>query len=623
LQAKYPAVITGPLTDPETATNWQDGSTPYYVAQAKWTSTVTSRLLVETGFTKQVTLVTIHPMPGVEAPFGTPEWYSRVQKTDLDRGTIWNGVGFFRWWPIRNLINSSASYVTGTHNVKVGTQIMWGGEERYWDQGGHLTQQRYRSGVPDAVTVTNYPVRQDPRLNYDVGIYAQDQWTIDRLTLNGGVRVEWLNSEVAEQRAGVGRFVGERHFAKVPNVPDWFDVSPRFGLAYDLFGDAKTAIKFSAGRFVTPHTTSFAQRFNPMAIATSPIPWNDRDVQGRTLPTNGDDIAQDNEIDLTRLPRNFGLRQLDTFDPNIKREYNIETNVSVQHELLRNVSVSAGWYHRTFNQFYLDDNRERDFNDYVPVQIVSPYNGEVITAYNLKSAAELSLVDILVTNASEDRSEVYNGFEVGVEARLPGGGMVLGSTTTQRIITEQCDDRDDPNKLRFCDRGNLQAPYKGVDFKSDFKLAGSYPLPFGSQVTATFKSYPGRTDADLARIDELLPLNWNISRATRYTAADCAGRPCTPGALVIPGLVQTSLIVPLAPAGTERHMERLTQLDVGVRKNFRSRGVEWQAQLDVYNALNADTVTAERSANFGTPTYGVPASILLGRIPRLAVQMKW
>ena len=374
---------------------------------------------------------------------------------------------------------------------------------------------------------------------------------------------------------------------------------------------------------MTPQGVWYAERFNPMGGITQSLPWNDRDLQGRSLASNGDDIVQDNELDLTRLPTNFGERQLDRLDPDLKRQYNLETSVSVQHALTSRLSVAAGWYRRSFHNFEVDDNLLRDFDDYVPVDIVSPYNGEIITVYNLRSASLLSQVDTFVTNAPSGRSEVYNGFEVSAQARLAGGGQLLASSTTQRIITNNCDDPDNPNNLRFCDRGNLPAPYNPVDFKTDFKVAGSYPVPLGIRVSGTFKTHPGRTAGDLDRIDEILPINWNIARTTRYTEEDCAGRPCTPGALVVPGLVQTSLIVPLAPAGTERRLPRLSQLDVGASKVFRFGGIEWTAQVQVFNVLNASTVLSERSANFGTPTYGLPSSILLGRFPRLSLEIEW
>jgi len=386
------------------------------------------------------------------------------------------------------------------------------------------------------------------------------------------------------------------------------------GVAFDVFGDAKTAVKASIGRYMTPHTTGFAQRFNPMALATFALPWSD---------PNADGIVQDTELDLTRLPTNFGERQLERLDPNLKREYNIEYSLGVQHALRSNVSLSAGFYRRTFHNQYRDDNLERSFDDYVPVEVVSPYNGEVFLAYNLRNVSELSQVDTLVTNAGPERKDVYNGFEIATEIRLPGGATMLASSTTQRARTNTCDVADDPNLLRFCDRFNLPAAYEGVPFRSDLKLAGSYGIPGGIRLSAKFTSVPGRTSGDLDRIDEILPINWLISRTTRYTAEQCAGRPCTAGALVIPGLTETSVTLPLVPAGTARFLERQIQLDFGARKVIKMGRAEWQAQFDLYNALNADTVLSERSANFGTAVYRVPAEVLQGRLIRVALQLKF
>jgi hypothetical protein len=634
LQAKYPAVITGLGVDPETASTWQDWRIPYGVGQVKWTSTVTNRLLVEGGYSLSLTL---HPsgevQAGVMADDYTPEWYSRVRKTDINKGITWDGATRNARWPYRHLVNGAVSYVTGTHNLKVGLQQTWGSDVTHTDANGHLSLMTYRNGVPDSVTVTNYPVQVDPRQKYDLGVFAQDSWTLNRLTLNGGLRVEWQNSYVPEQRAPAGRFVGARHFAAVDNVPNWGpDFGPRFGLSYDLFGDTGTAIKFSVGKYMSRQGVEYATDLNPMATATQSLPWNDRDLRGASLATNGDNIAQNNELDLTRLPTNFGERQLNRLDPNLKRPYNIETALSVQHALTSRVAVTAGWFHRSFHNLAITDNLLRNDNDYVPVQIVSPYNGEIITAYNLKSASLLSQVDNLVTNGPDSLKEIYHGFELSAQARLPGGGQVLVSSTTQRVLRNHsgggsgsagCANPDDPNTLRFCDRFNIPAPYKGVDFKSDFKLAGSYPLPFGVRVSGTFKTHPGRDSGDFSYIDELYPINWNISRTTRYTAADCAGRPCTAGALVIPGLVQTSLVVPLAPNGTEVRLPRLVQLDLGATKTFRLRGIEMEGGFQLFNVLNASTVVRHQSRNFGTATYGVPAEILLGRFPRISLQMKW
>jgi hypothetical protein len=206
---------------------------------------------------------------------------------------------------------------------------------------------------------------------------------------------------------------------------------------------------------------------------------------------------------------------------------------------------------------------------------------------------------------------------------LPGNGTILVSSTTQRALTNECDEPNDPNQLRFCDRFNLPDQYPAVPFRSDFKLAGSYTIKWDIQASAKFSSMPGRTAADITRIDELLPITWNISRATRYTAEQCAGKPCTAGALVVPGMVQTSIVTPLAPDGTESFMERQNQLDLSLRKNIRVRRMEWSLQFDLFNALNADTIVGVASTNFGTAAYLRPSSVVQARIPRIGVQMKW
>ena len=80
----------------------------------------------------------------------------------------------------------------------------------------------------------------------DLGFYLQDSWTIKRLTLNPGVRIEYFNGKDERDRRAGRRFVPARYFPEEKDLPNWKnDVAPRMSLAYDVFGTGKTAVKSS------------------------------------------------------------------------------------------------------------------------------------------------------------------------------------------------------------------------------------------------------------------------------------------------------------------------------------------------------------------------------------------
>ena len=47
-------------------------------------------------------------------------------------------------------------------------------------------------------------------MNANLGLYAQDRWTMNRLTLNLGVRFEYVNAEVPDDHLPAGEFVPAR-----------------------------------------------------------------------------------------------------------------------------------------------------------------------------------------------------------------------------------------------------------------------------------------------------------------------------------------------------------------------------------------------------------------------------
>ncbi len=612
--------------DPRTASQvWT--SPAYNDGVVRFTSTLTNRLLLDAGFSENQEQYVILNQDGVNKTPFSPEWFAGASRSDLDLGTLRSGFGGAQGgrYPDRYNMQGAISYVTGGHSFKTGAQYNWGPYENTRETNADL-QQLYRSGVPSLVTVYNTPLRYKDALVGDVGIYAQDTWTLQRLTVNAGLRWEYLKSEVSAEASGVGRFVGERKFDAI-TMPIWKDLAPRFGLVYDLFGTAKTALKFGLNRYNESRTTFFAANYNPLTLQGQALSWTD---------LNGDDIAQGAvgcvyltpgcEINFAQLPANFGKRSLNTVDPNFKRVYNIETTVGVQHELMSGVSVSANWYRRSFYRLKVTDNLLISQADYTPVAVFNPLTGQPFTVYNLNRSA-LGKVDNYDTNAGSGRSQVYNAVELNVNARLPGGAILFGGFETERTLRVVCDEPDNPNMLLFCDDA-----LNGIPYRPQFKLSGSYPLPMGIQVSATLQALPGRPIGGFTTLGNKISgpgygdtgspvgTNWLLTAATRYPA-NCPS-PCPAGTLVIPTLTTSSLTVPLVAPGTE-FLPRLNQVDLSFAKWFQVGRLRIQGQVDIFNAFNRNTDLFYRSTNATTAAYLQPSGVLQGRQIRIGTQMKW
>ena len=81
-------------------------------------------------------------------------------------------------------IGTAATYVTGAHNVKVGFQYNWGPYINTRETNADL-QQVYQNGVPIQVTVYQHAAALQGRAwSATSAVYAQDTWTLNRLTVN-------------------------------------------------------------------------------------------------------------------------------------------------------------------------------------------------------------------------------------------------------------------------------------------------------------------------------------------------------------------------------------------------------------------------------------------------------
>ncbi|HEY7171434.1 MAG TPA: carboxypeptidase regulatory-like domain-containing protein [Vicinamibacterales bacterium] len=578
----------------------------YYNAYAKVTSTLTNRLLLDSGLSVNVNSYGIVYQPNVAAPAGSPNFIVNAPRVDIVQNTL-TAASTFIPQTIKEgayTLQSALTYAFGSHDFKTGVQWRFGPFSQQVDLTNGAMVQRFRSGVADSVDVYDTPVYALGHLDADLGIYAQDTWTFKRLTLNPGIRWDYDKVDAEATAAAAGRFVPARQFdGVVPNLPVWSNVVPRFGMAYDLRGDARTALKFSASKYMAAHATEIAMRYNPMLQVSDRRNWFDCALLPGTSTCDPtlvgaagyhDGFAQTNEIGPSGNA-NFGVSAGRRPDPDLQRAYNWEYTASVQHQLLPRLALNFAWYRRTFGDV------EGQFNtlvnpatDFTPVATTNPLTGQPMTIFNL-NPNKLGQVDN-VDRTSDINSTSYNGFETSFSARLPRGGAALGGWTMERTLTVTCD-ASNPNSFIYCDpTGSLYQELGAsgqVPYRHEFKLAGNYPMPWGTQASVSFLSFAGTA---------VQPV-WAVP------------------ATVFPNGQRTQPVtVPLVPRATQ-FLPRWNQLDVAGKKEFRVRNLGVLGQVDVFNVLNSNVVLGEIQT-FG-PTLYKPTSILQGRLLRLSASIRF
>ena len=204
-----------------------------------------------------------------------------IAVTEQSSGLVYRGRGpFYNNTEVPSLaLRAAAAYVTGSHAVKVGWNHTSGflDENRYQLNDGR--SYRFNNGVPNQITMRgNYHVRTN--LDRDMGLYAQDKWTMNRLTVAGAIRFDWFNTSFPDQTLGPVPLAPSRNitFPAGDNI-DWKDLTYRSGFSYDVFGTGKTAVKFSFNKYLLGQTLNGLGRDPNPAIVTGAVAptrtWSD------------------------------------------------------------------------------------------------------------------------------------------------------------------------------------------------------------------------------------------------------------------------------------------------------------------------------------------------------------
>ena len=560
--------------------------------------------------------------------YGSHYGYTGITGVGRPGGNPGSGQHPEEQWHIR----AAASYITGSHAFKAGFNTMTGFFNTNSDP---LLTETYTFNNQSPVSLTQYavPHYNEVQMNLVLGLFAQDQWTLGRMTLNMGVRYDSVNGGSPEFLRPGGFYLPPMVMPAASNIPNWKDVRPRLGVAYDLFGNGKTALKASLGQYA--HSSNFsltntALRSSPgssLVIAASRT-WNDRlypegdprrgnyvpDCDLRNYEINGECGRISNQ--------NFGTSKGGTkFADDVREGWGVspyiwESHVELQHELAPRVGLTVGYFRTWWGNLTTTDNLLTEPADYSQYCVTAPTdarlpNGggyQVCGLYDV-SFAKFGQVDNLIVQADGQR-RVYNGFDVLLNARMGRGIFLIGGVNTGTQELNTCKAPDFP--AQFCDRASATSEglrASGWPAGTDIKWNLIYPLPWqGIQTALTYTNSAGQYQQPTRAYtnNEIAPsLGRNLSSCPAPTGA------CS----------QTVLV--LLTDQRTLYEKRSNQLDVRLSKIFRFGRSRLQANLDAYNLTNTDDILIVQN-RYGSPNGGnylQALNTLPGRMVKIGLQL--
>ena len=324
--------------------------------------------------------------------------------------------------------------------------------------------------------------------------YAQDTFSVKRLTLNLGVRWD-RQSDAALPTTVLANpiipaIMPAINFPGLGSGVTWNDISPRVGMTYDLFGTGKSVARASYSLyFGQMDTGELVNEMISIGQVSIRYPWAD---------LNGDTFVQSNELNTTTFltkSASFDPTNPTSFlspgriDPNLKNDRTREFMVGLQQELIRNLAVEVNYVWRKYDQFTWTDRDNWTAANFQPFTFASPANcGATATCPSLTYYRATSPQPSPYVRANQpDRWRDYNGVEFALRKRYSDRWQADLSFAWNDAIDRwgSLAGVEDPTNLENLN-GASYAPESGgsgVDnvFNNAewlFKSAGMYTLPW-------------------------------------------------------------------------------------------------------------------------------------------------
>jgi hypothetical protein len=599
---------------PESQSLWDDREK---IIQGTWTSTATNKLLLEAGYSTFVSLF------GGQDPAGSrPDLIAVTEQFAAPPGSNGPPVGNFtyRGLDTRTLIEqqphswrAAASYVTGSHNLKFGLQGAYNTSKTTAIVGDSQLAYRFGNGVPNQFTMRLGPREQSNRSTFH-GLYVQDSWTFNRLTLQGALRYEHATSFFPEEGNGIAvatRFsAAPISFGRLDGVTGYNDITPRMGMVWDVLGNGKTALKVNLGKYLEPVTNdgnyTIGNKAGQLQVSTT---RNWTDANGNYVPDCElmNPLTQDlrgsgGDFCGPWGNSNFGntVNPL-TVNPDVLHGWNIrpydwQFGASIQQELLPRLSAEVAYNRRWFDNFFVTDNLAVTAANYdtlnytVPQDARLPDGGGYQTSFLMIQPAVFGLTNNYYTFESDygDATRYWHGVDVDLKARLQNGLVLQGGWSSGRGVRDTCDITADLPELLLLVTTSQQISSCDVREKWLTTVRGiaTYTVPkVDVLVSAILRSEVNAAVAasgtTVATNGASLAANFNMPNATFQ---QLLGRPIAGGAL--------NTNVNLLRPGEFYSDKRLNNVDVRFAKVLRFGGTRTNVGIDLYNLFNANTPTS-------------------------------
>ncbi len=580
---------------PET-TFHQDSTTT--LAQLNWSAVLDESLLLQA----RLSLVDLY------FPYGAqPDRAPQVSRWELNRGVWYGGSGTNTVYERDRLeANATATWFRdglfgATHEFRAGFEASHNPTRTTHDLFGGILYIHDRL-EPIEVRISNEPVAVR-NFTRNLGVYVQDSLVRGRLALDVGLRADWWNAGYPDQTNRPGPwsevFAGFGRPGEVParnDVVRWFGLAPRLGASYDLTGDGRTLIRVSAGRYLHQVGVSVPQFANPNALARAIFRFEDQ---------NGDQLVDPGEVDFSR-PLSVFLPRENEVDPDLKQPVTDEVTLGLHRELPWGIAVGLTGILRRERHLIEDIDVGVPDSAWTPVPHLDPGRDFVRGSEDdapwtlwVQDPATLGQSRFLLTNPGIGSS--YRGVIAEARKRYASGWQLLASVTWSRSIGWLSGPGEETTVgTGFADilfnNPNHREFHEGRTFWDRpflARVSGSARLPWGLSAAASFRAHSG----------------WPNYRTVIFTET-LEGDPLPQGA--------TEVVV--EPPGAARS-PAVPLLDLRLDHRLSLPGaVELSTYLDVFNALNLNSVIGEGSRDDG---FGAVVGILPPRVARLGVRVRF